>query len=131
LTASAPLWKAPMIACYSPVGVGWSLGHLPGGRGGTDQPQPGATQHAWAAGAFVVQVVGRIVRTGAGHPAAHHPDAALAGAGLADANPSAGVEDVNAELDEWNLGLQPVLGPELLGLGLAGGGLLSARSPAR
>jgi hypothetical protein len=95
------------------------------------QPQPGSTQHAWTAGAFVVQVVGRIGQARTDHPAAHDPDAALAGAGLADANPSAGVEDVNAELDEWNLGLQPVLGPELLGLGLAGGGLLSARSPAR
>jgi hypothetical protein len=119
--ASAGLgWRRP--------GAGGGLagaGQLPGERGGTDEPQPGATQHAWAAGGFVVQVVGRVGQAGAGHPAAHDPDTALAGAGLADANASAGVEDVKADLHDWNLlGLQPVLGPELLGLGLAGGGLL-------
>jgi hypothetical protein len=65
-----------------------------------DQPQPGATQHAWAAGAFVVQIVGRIVQARTDHPTTHDPVAALAGAGLADANASASVENVKADLHE-------------------------------
>jgi hypothetical protein len=88
------------------------------------QPQPGSTQHAWTAGAFVVQVVGRIGQARTDHPAAHDPDAALAGAGLADANASTAVENVKEDPHEWNLlELQPVLGTQLLGLGPAGGGL--------
>jgi hypothetical protein len=74
------------------------------------QPEPGAAQDARAAGALVAQVVGRIGQAGADHPARDNPDAALAGARLADANPHAVVEDAKADLHgETSSGYSPYL----------------------
>jgi hypothetical protein len=58
----------------------------------------------------VVEVVGRIAKAGAGHPAPHDPDAALAEPGLANANPRAVLEDAKADLHgKTSLGYSPYL----------------------